>query len=139
VRDHSRPQHRTRIRFAVRGRQTGEVARDLERTPYRHVAKPAEQIDRSHQVEKGSFTVRLAKLTPVQNGEPVCQVPIRLPGKAVLQIACGSTRYEYREGPHVVLLVRRFAPGIRCDRPEQGPSGNTYGQAVLTRWAASPC
>jgi hypothetical protein len=29
--------------------------------------------------------------------------------------------------------------GVRCDRPEQGPSGNTYGQAVVARWAASLC
>jgi hypothetical protein len=46
---------------------------------------------------------------------------------------------KYREGPRVVLLARRLKLGIRCDRPEQGPSGNTYGQAVLVRWAVSPC
>lgn len=46
---------------------------------------------------------------------------------------------KYREGPRVVRLARRLEPGIRCDRPEQGPSGNTYGQAVLAQWAASPC
>jgi hypothetical protein len=46
---------------------------------------------------------------------------------------------KYREGPRVVPLARRPPPGIRCDRPEQGLSGNTCGQAVLAQWAASPC
>lgn len=46
---------------------------------------------------------------------------------------------KWRGGPRVVLLARRLALGIRCDCPEQGPSGNAYGQAVLAGWAASPC
>jgi hypothetical protein len=41
--------------------------------------------------------------------------------------------------PRVVLLARLWWLGIRCDRPEQGRPGNTYGQAVLARWAVSPC
>jgi hypothetical protein len=32
-------------------------------------------------------------------------------------------------GPRGVPLARPSRSGIRCDRPEQGPSGNTYGQA----------
>lgn len=45
---------------------------------------------------------------------------------------------KLRGGPRGVLLARRVVLGVRCDRPEQGPLGNTYGQAVLARWAASP-
>jgi hypothetical protein len=47
--------------------------------------------------------------------------------------ACCSASPACRSGGGVLML------GIRCDRPEQGPSGNTFGQAVLAQWAASPC